>query len=698
MKRRNKLIALMFAAVLLATPTVTAFADAAPDGKTVASGSAFEAWKSSNWDQIKTDWTCVSLTPGADETEMNFAWYSKDGESVSLKYGQQADLSDAQEVEISQKSTGQTDRNGICYTSNKAVITGLAADTIYYYQVEGKEIESFTTGNTSSFTFAFVGDPQIGSSNDMKAKKPENITEEFYQVQDESVASDSYNWANTLQQALAKCPDLDFVVSAGDQIQTNAEKVADTTISEIEYVGYLSPAALTSLPVATTVGNHDADNANYQYHFNVPNLSTLGDNGVVGGDYYFRYGDVLFLMLNTQDTNSAEHIQFIKDTVEKNQDCTWKIVTLHQDIYGSAEHSNEPEIVNLRYALTPAFEKYGIDAVLTGHDHAYSRSKFLNGDEAEQTVTYTDDEFDEMLDVDLDNGDSEETLTVAPGNIADDTTDPLEQAYLAYLHDIMDESRITEDDTTYAVNPEGILYLTASSSSGSKYYDLVPRMQSYIESRWQEDVPTYTLVDVTETTMTINTYRTDTNEKIDESVTVVKTTDTEALALKIAEIGAADLDEAAYTPDSWKALTEALSAANAVLADKTATEAEVSEALANLTEAYDGLVKVQNTGDTDDADDPDKSGDAAQTPGQSDGSQSGNDADLTNGAGTDKPATDKDAGTNTGKSQSGTKSTSKVKTSDNSQAGVFTGICIAGMAGMGAMIYYRKRLAVKREK
>ena len=36
--------------------------------------------------------------------------------------------------------------------------------------------------------------------------------------------------------------------------------------SEIEYTGYLSPEALKSLPVATTVGNHDADNANYTYH------------------------------------------------------------------------------------------------------------------------------------------------------------------------------------------------------------------------------------------------------------------------------------------------------------------------------------------------------------------------------------------------------------------------------------------------
>ena len=55
-----------------------------------------------------------------------------------------------------------------------------------------------------------------------------------------------------------------FVLSAGDQIQLTAAKSPDKdkTASEIEYAGYLSPEILKSLPVATTVGNHDADNEN----------------------------------------------------------------------------------------------------------------------------------------------------------------------------------------------------------------------------------------------------------------------------------------------------------------------------------------------------------------------------------------------------------------------------------------------------
>lgn len=517
MKKKHAIMAALMASAMVLTPCMDVYAKAAADGNTQATGSDYETWKNTIWDAgSKDDWTKVSLTPGADETSINLAWYS-DGTS-SLIYGKNADLSDAINVSIDSITTTQTDKTGITYISNKATISGLSANTTYYYQVAGKDIKSFTTGDSSNFTFAFVGDPQIGSSNPLKGAD----TEEFYNAQSDAVSSDSYNWTHTLE--LIKEAGSDFVVSAGDQIQTTKKKSPgkSSTVSEIEYAGYLSPETLTSLPVATTVGNHDADNANYTYHFNVPNQSSLGDNGKVGGDYYFIYGNVLFMMLNTQDTNSAEHIEFIKNTVESNQNVKWKVVTLHQDIYGSAEHSNEPEIVNLRYALTPVFEECGVDVVLTGHDHAYSRSKFLSGDQAVANVTYTDDEFDAMLDIDIDYS-GEGTLFTSPANISDDTTDASERAYLDYLASIMDENRITGDDTEYTINPKGILYLTASSSSGSKYYDLVARKQSYIANRWQEDVPTYSLINVNGDSLTINTYRTDNNSLIDNTVTIIKT-------------------------------------------------------------------------------------------------------------------------------------------------------------------------------
>ena len=588
----KKAAMLVLTAALVCQP-MSVFADAAPDGMTDASqtaaaqGGAWEAW-SQKWETLKDDWTQVSMSPGADETQMNFAWYSKDGEETGLVYGTSSDLSDGQNAQVTQTAS----QDG--YLSNKVTLNNLQPGVTYYYQVTGKEIESFTTDDdTSDFSFIFVGDPQIGSSNSAKDDSPEDMqTPEFLTAQSEAVRNDSFNWNYTLNRAFAKTGNsANFILSAGDQIQTNYEDAEDTRISEIEYAGYLSPDVMKSVPVATTVGNHDADNPNYTYHFNIANMSDLGDNGYVGGDYYFTYGDALFMILNTQDTNVSEHKQFIEETVAANQDCKWRIVTLHQDIYGSAEHSNEPEITNLRYSLVPIFEENDVDIVLTGHDHAYSRTKMLQGGQSTTGFEYTDDEFDEQLDKDVDVGDSTETIYEAPANISDDTTDPAEQRYLEYLHTVMDEGAVLEitDNQDVAIDSAGIMYLTAGSSSGSKYYDLVPRQQTYIANRWQQDVPTYSVIDVTETTLTLNTYRTDTDEKIDSQFMIVKSADHSQLSALIEEAEA--LKAADYTTDSFSILQQALEAAKTVNANAQATTDELTNAYTALKSAMTALVK-----------------------------------------------------------------------------------------------------------
>lgn len=538
---RKQMMISALALTLSATNVAPVFASAAPDGKTNAADIAqtmgttaqWNRWEK-EWETLKNDWTQISLSPGSNATELNFAWYTpkqtnddhSNANVPKLIIGEGHNMKNAKVYEAEQTAVkDEQDNNGETYNSNKVTATGLKENKTYYYSYDNgngyTKPAKYTTKSTNNFSFAFVGDPQIGSSNELKGKD----TKEFYDAQSNAVKSDAFNWSSTLNAALEKTDDqLSFVVSAGDQIQTTKKKSPnkDASKSEIEYTGYLSPEALKSLPVATTVGNHDADNANYTYHFNRTNASELGSNKVVGGDYYFKYGNALFIMLNTQDTNVAEHKQFIEQTVAANKDCKWRIVTLHQDIYGSAEHSNEPEITNLRYQLTPIFEQNDIDAVLTGHDHAYSRSKMLLG--GTKANDYTDDEFDAELEKDMDAGENPTTKTVAPGNIKNDSTDEKDQKYLTYLKSIMDEKAIetVKKQGSSVINPEGVLYMTAGSSSGSKYYDLVPRQQTYIAHRWQEDVPTYSVVDVTENSLTINTYRTDNDEKIDETFSITK--------------------------------------------------------------------------------------------------------------------------------------------------------------------------------
>ena len=86
MRIKKRWAALMLAVTLVCTQGNMVMAKVAPDGKTTASGTEFDEWKTTVWDNIKNDWTFVSLTPGADETEMNFAWYSKNGEATTLTY------------------------------------------------------------------------------------------------------------------------------------------------------------------------------------------------------------------------------------------------------------------------------------------------------------------------------------------------------------------------------------------------------------------------------------------------------------------------------------------------------------------------------------------------------------------------------------------------------------------------------------
>ena len=118
---------------------------------------------------------------------------------------------------------------------------------------------------------------------------------------------------------------------------------------------------------------------------------------------------------------------------------------------------------------------------------------------------------------------------------------------------------MTENQET-AVNSDGIMYLTAGSSSGSKYYDLVPRQQTYIANRWQQDVPTYSVVDITETTLTVNTYRTDTQEPIDTQFMLVKSVDHGQLSALIEEAGSKNPEE--YTTESYQTMQQALEGAS----------------------------------------------------------------------------------------------------------------------------------------
>ncbi len=71
-------------------------------------------------------------------------------------------------------------------------------------------------------------------------------------------------------------------------------------------------------------------------------------------------------------------------------------------------------------------------------------------------------------------------------------------------------------------NPKGVFYMSANSATGSKYYDLINEQQDYVAARSQTWQPTYSVIHITDTQFTLNTYDAATGNAIDDSYSIVK--------------------------------------------------------------------------------------------------------------------------------------------------------------------------------
>ena len=549
MKTGKKVMAGTLAAIMVSSAAMTAYAATEHwnDGSQGAT-TEWTQWKT-DWETIKGDYEKVSVNLGTDESQLGFAWYSKTVEQPKVRIAKTEDMKDATEFTGTQFSIDIAALDG--YFSNKVTVKDLEKETQYYYQVfkngEWQKSESIKTGNPDSFSFLYVGDPQIGACKNQISSENETMKNEI------AARNDAFNWNKTLTNAMTAHPEVNFLLSAGDQVN-----YADR---EYEYAGYLNASALASLPVSTTIGNHDSGSYQYSYHFNTPNSFDLNDTAYAlghtkaGTDYYYTYGDALFIVIDTNNYNCATHRNVIEKAVKENEDKKWRIVMFHQDIYGSGlDHSDSDGII-LRTQLTPIFDEFDIDVALQGHDHTYSRSYQLSGDGKEHTA------FDKSN---------------------------------AYGEDYLDQNNcytINSDLVTGTiVDPKGTVYMEANSSTGSKFYELIPAQQDYIAERSQTWTPSYSVVNMTETALTITTYDADTNEVLEGSsaYTIVKKADSSALAEAV-EAAKKKLEDGKYTDDSVAKVNEAIKNAEEVIADDQSTSDKIAEATAYLNEAVAAL-------------------------------------------------------------------------------------------------------------
>lgn len=629
-----------------------------------ADSAEWAAWQE-KWKTIRNNYEQIALTPGENATKMNFAWYCVTEEipKIKLMDSQGRVIQEVQgQQNLANKETITENDNVITLIPNKVTVSGLAENTSYQYQyyLDGAWSDTYTfeTKSTENFSVMYVGDPQIGAS----VGRDDN-SKEYHAM------NDAYNWNHTLSSALSAHSNVSFILSAGDQInQTSVSKDADKLEQQIEYAGFLSSPLLRSMPVATTIGNHDSKSVNYSNHFNNPNtatsVATTEGKTDAGTDYYFTYGNTLFVSIDTNNYNCATHENVIKEAVEANPDATWRVLMFHQDIYGSGyDHSDSDGIV-LRTQLTPIIDKYDFDAVLQGHDHTYSRTYQLSSD-----------------------GQTHSSYQSAPKTNTDD--------FSAYLGDNACYNILTNiENKNNVVNPEGTVYFEANSATGSKYYQLIGTQQNYIAARSQSWRPTYSVIDFTETTLTVKTYDAATNTElvadgnINTSYTIVKSVEKEDLKKEIesAEVKLGEVKAAGtYTEESVQKLSDTIDAAKAIYENAESTTTDVASAVTSLQEAVSALKAVDNGENGNDTDNNISSGDST-----SDGNNAGNAGTADDNAGTS--GNGQTSGNSTTQTGTATTAKSNVQTGDNAFPTVlWFSLGAASLAGLGYIAVTEKK-------
>ena len=255
--------------------------------------------------------------------------------------------------------------------AHKAAMTGLDYSTTYAYRVGDadadiwSEVGHLTTRdeNSGAFSFIYMSDTQVG----------------------ESANTTPYTFMqNALKGALTATPDAAFLVLGGDIVQSS--KYLHLWRSQLNG----NASVLMNLPTMPVTGNHDAIySVGGQYeiykHFH---LDYPAENNVFeyGAFYSYNYGDVHFVVLNTDCFNNSggaldeTQLAWLQADLAANTR-PWTVAIMHRPMFAIRQMAEQPN----REQLLKLFNDAGVDLVIQAHEHVYMRSYPIDGAETVDT-------------------------------------------------------------------------------------------------------------------------------------------------------------------------------------------------------------------------------------------------------------------------------------------------------------------------
>lgn len=180
----------------------------------------------------------------------------------------------------------------------------------------------------------------------------------------------------------------DLILTTGDNVYYNG------TASEVRQNYFVPMASLIDhVPFYPSLGNHDVITGN-----GAPLLDSLylPVNDADGSErfYSFDRGNCHFIALEITSrfddlSPGSRQYQWLVEDLERTT-ATWTFCYFHHPVYSDSSHGDSPL---LQVHLAPLFDEYGVDVVLSGHDHTYQRTYPMRGGlalDGQMEPNYTD--------------------------------------------------------------------------------------------------------------------------------------------------------------------------------------------------------------------------------------------------------------------------------------------------------------------
>lgn len=180
-------------------------------------------------------------------------------------------------------------------------------------------------------------------------------------------------------------PDVAFWALGGDVIERPTDTYWNYWYSTMDSIA-------GKIPFIAATGNHEylkgvikVLDPRWTYSFFNPDNSP---KDFAGRSYVVNFKDLCYIVIDTDGIQGAaslyRHRHWLKEVLSAS-DKKWRIVMMHHPVYSVRSGRNNYYV---RYTFKPLFEAYGVDLVLQGHDHGYSRITTKNKERQKVSPVY----------------------------------------------------------------------------------------------------------------------------------------------------------------------------------------------------------------------------------------------------------------------------------------------------------------------